>query len=470
MDRRGHGPRGASDSHNQGRPGRHGRTTWRSIVAVVLSFVFCFVLAACGSSGDSPPATPAVDAESTSSAEARTVVPGIASAEESGEETPSAPDPRPFAGGTYTYNWDGQPEEPAPFTQTSQSSWDVQVHKRNHHTDPGRIDPMQAQHGPGCEAPHMTHEISTVEQTVFRCRDHVMTALNASDYGLIYLTPDHLADWSDGEAIVRFDMSTFRTSSRDWISINVQPFEANHALPLEDTFPDLQGMPAETVSIRLDQDGWSHRLHQGGERIRDTGECTRNDWDDWLEPDKSRRDTFEMRITPTNVTFGMPGYQQEICSINIPGGLDWDQGIVQFGHHSYTPSKDQDCSEAHQGDCGANTWHWSDVEISSAVPFTMIKPDRLWYNSRDANPETVTFQEPAPQNAYLRFASWGRVEIDYGDGWVAVEPLSLESREHARSHWLPVPEGTQQVQVRWSEDDWFTGPYTAQGFAIWAAP
>ena len=368
----------------------------------------------------------------------------------------------------YTYNWDGQPEEPAPFTQTGQSSWDVQVHKRNHHTHPGQIDPMQAQHGSGCEGPHMTHEISTVEETVFLCRDHIMTAINASDYGLIYLTPDHMADWSDGEAVIRFDMSTFRTSTRDWISVNIQPFEDNHALPLEGSFPDLQGMPDDAVSVRLDQDGWKHRLHQDGDRVRDTGECTRNDWDDWLEPDKSRRDTFEMRVTSDNVTFSMPGYDQELCSIDIPGGLDWDQGIVQLGHHSYTPAKDQGCSDPHQGDCGANTWHWSDVEISPAVPFTMIKADRLWYNSREADSHTVTFQEPAPEDAHLRFASWGNVELNYGDGWFSVDALQQRNREHARSFWVPIPEGTQAVDIRWSDDSWFTGPQTAQGFAIWS--
>ena len=39
-----------------------------------------------------------------------------------------------------------------------------------------------------------------------------MTSINASGYGVIYLTPDQMVDFSAGEAVVRFDMSTFRTS------------------------------------------------------------------------------------------------------------------------------------------------------------------------------------------------------------------------------------------------------------------
>ena len=41
--------------------------------------------------------------------------------------------------------------------------------------------------------------MSSAEMTVFRCKDHVMTAIRADDYGVIYLTPDRLLDWSDGD-------------------------------------------------------------------------------------------------------------------------------------------------------------------------------------------------------------------------------------------------------------------------------
>ena len=39
---------------------------------------------------------------------------------------------------------------------------------------------------------------------VFQCRNHVMTAINASGYGVIYLTPNHLVDLSLERSVISF--------------------------------------------------------------------------------------------------------------------------------------------------------------------------------------------------------------------------------------------------------------------------
>jgi len=85
--------------------------------------------------------------------------------------------------------------------------WDVQVHSRDPQTWQ-QIDPGHAGHGPGCEAPPATHEISHYEDAVFLCRDHIMTTLNAEGYGAIYLTPPEMVDFSQQEGVIRFDVST----------------------------------------------------------------------------------------------------------------------------------------------------------------------------------------------------------------------------------------------------------------------
>jgi hypothetical protein len=85
--------------------------------------------------------------------------------------------------------------------------------------------------------------------------------------------------------------------------------------------------------------------------------------------------------------------------------------VVQFGHHSYDPTRN--CPT-----CGPNTWHWDNVSLSSAIPFTMLRADR-----RSVDPDTdpaLHFPGPAPAHARLRFAAVGRqvaVSTDGGATW-----------------------------------------------------
>src|SRR5581483_1478958 len=76
--------------------------------------------------------------------------------------------------------------------------------------------------------------------------------------------------------------------------------------------------------------------------------------------------------------------------------LAWNQGVVQLGHHSYNPQKDCPASSP----CLPNTWHWNNVRISPAVPFSIQRvPVRMVQTSDD-------YPLPAaPAGAMLRFAA-----------------------------------------------------------------
>ena len=78
-----------------------------------------------------------------------------------------------------------------------------------------------------------------------------MTSINANGYGLIALTPNQLVDFSSGEAVVSFDMSTFRSSPRDRVSIWLSPFDEHFPLPLAEWYPDLAGDPHRGVQIEM---------------------------------------------------------------------------------------------------------------------------------------------------------------------------------------------------------------------------
>lgn len=376
-----------------------------------------------------------------------------------------------------TETFTGRPASP---TAYHPPGWDVQIHSRDS-TAWETLEPMAVQHGPACEPPLATHAHTGAYPTsVFQCSDHLMTAISAGGYAVIYLTPPALLDWTNGEAVVRWDMSTFRTSYRDWVDLWLSPMEDHLALPLDRWLPDLAGEPRHAVHIRMDNNIFRPEI------FRDfVQEEPASQWwigyDTFLTPDAARRDTFELRMTRTHVKFGMPGYNFWWIDTDI-ADLGWSQAVVQLGHHDYNPSKD--CEYQGLPTCSANTWHWDNVSLSPAVPFTItpLSPRRLGSHQPDAA-NVWTLPSPAPAGAMLRYAGVGTdpgtqraamtLSYDEGATWqpVAPQPAPPEIRQdgnsdHTRSYWLPLPAGTTSVRVR-SDGDWYSRIWQAKDASMW---
>ncbi len=364
------------------------------------------------------------------------------------------------ANNTFHETFDGNPVVPQPWEP---GSWDVTVHSR------GRehlyeLTAMHAGHGEYCEPPAATHLISGYEEAVFQCRDHVMTAINDAGYGAIYLTPNQLIDFSGGEAVVRFDVSTLRTSSRDWIDLSITPYADHLQLPLIDWLPDLSGEPRRGVNIRMDVFNGDTifkasviRNHQA----QDVGGNWWTGYESFLTPSATTRTTFELRISETHLKFGIPAHDFWWIDSDI-AALGWNQGVVQFGHHSYTPTKD--CSS-----CSPNTWHWDNVVIDPAVPFTMLRANRR-YVDHTTSP-SVSFSAPAPSNAYLRFAAIGKnleISTNGGNSWQAAQPQAQERYDEDKfwSYWMPIPAGTTEVRFR--GQNWWGGVWHVRDISIWS--
>ena len=359
---------------------------------------------------------------------------------------------------SFVETFTGRPAAPEPWRP---ANWDVTYHLRegDNWTTPL---PVAAHHGPDCSAAPNTHDVYEIDQAVYQCNDHMMTAINGGSYGVVYVTPDHMVDFSQGEAVVSFDLSTFRSSPRDWIDVWISPYDDHVQLPLQEWLPDLNGEPRQAVHVSLDLGGG----YFNGAVIRDfNGEELRiasdTPYERFLTPSAVRRDTFELRISRTGLKFGMPQYNQWWLDSRF-ADLGWDRGVVQFGHHSYDPEK---CDEA----CGPGTWHWDNVSISPAVPFTMVKADRRYVNA--GTDPSVTFAAPAPADSNLRFAGIGanlQVSFDDGATWYEAPPREQKrmNDEHFKSFWLPVPEGTQRVQFR--GEDWWGGDWHVSDLSIWS--
>ncbi|MFN8632441.1 MAG: hypothetical protein U0893_01210 [Chloroflexota bacterium] len=367
------------------------------------------------------------------------------------------------APGTFLDTFDGRPDVPTPWHG---DGWDVTVHSRDKGTF-DELEPVAAHHGPNCSAPPDVHVTSSYEDAVFQCNGHIMTSIAAGGYGVIYLTPNQLVDFSAGEAVVRFDLSTLRTSPRDWVDIWLTPYEDHLQLPLDDWLPDLTGEPRRSVHLRMDSQPDLSIFKAAIFRDTTVEEPKVNTWRGYesvLTPSAVRRDPVELRISRTSIKLGMPEYNFWWIDTKI-ADLGWDHAVLQLGHHSYNPSK---CD----GRCQPNTWHWDNVSIAPAVPFTIVQPeDRRWVN--DDLGASVTFTAPAPPDSHLRFVAIGsgiEVSFDGGASWQPAQPRPVRASHDLGgtflSYWTPMPAGATSVKLR--GEGWRDGPWRARDFTIWS--
>lgn len=323
---------------------------------------------------------------------------------------------------------------------------------------------MNADHGPDCAAPPATHVIARTDDMVFRCNNHIMTSVNAG-YGAVYLTPNALLDFSEGEAVLRWDMSTLRTSSRDWVDIVLMPWEQN----LQVNYIDVH-MPQEAVHLLL---GGSQVFIPSVVRNYEETRLSADTYHNWdmvladhgLTASATRRDTFELRLSRTHMKLSFPAYDFTWIDTDINPPLTWDQAVVQLNHRSYNPEKS--CN--FDGTCRPNTWHWDNINLSPAEPFTILRGDRRYVDSTTTG--VVNFGAPSPENARLRFAGVGQpitYSIDGGVTWLSptVQARDPGKPEVANAYWTPIPAGVTSIQFRGTPNggrDW-----GVQDIAIWA--
>lgn len=329
-----------------------------------------------------------------------------------------------------------------------------------------------------------SHPASTYEDLNYRCRNHMMTSLKASGYGVIYVTPNALVDIpSAGEAVIKFNLSTLRTHGDDWVDIWISPWEDNLELPLDADLAatDLQGPPRRGIHVRMTRD--KSRSAFEAFYIKDFQETklpsNAAGYESIILPVSTRRDLFELRISRSHVKFGMsklagtpnePAGAIVWVDAELPAALDWSQGVVQFGHHSLGQT-------IADNDSVGGTWHWDNFSMAPATQFRMVKATARYADA--ANP-VVTFPEGAPAGAFLRFAGFGeKVEVSF-DGertWQKAE-RQLEKTDVANrfhSYWTPAPAGVTSVAFRAKKDPNASeasnrdqGPWMVRDIAFWA--
>jgi len=360
------------------------------------------------------------------------------------------------------------------------AGWSVVRHQR----DPQswyKIEPMMAWHGTTCQPPidpvEPTHHVEEYRDMLFLCRNHMMTATNASGYGVNYVTPGHLVDFSAGTAVVRFDVTSKRETGRDWIDLWITPYHDNLVAPLDDSLPDLQGEPRRAVHVRMTAERARAAFEAAVVRNHVATRVPSLTTEGYeaafaargLAPSATRRDTFELHISRTRIKFGMPRYN--LWWVDAPvDDLGWSQGIIQLGHHSFNPA----------GDGGsATTWHWDNIGAAPASPFTILRASSRFVDASTPNGE-VTFATAAPTGAFLRGAGIGATEVSFAKAtgkfskWKRVRLQAQKRLDPTRfaSGWMPIPAGTTRVRFRPVnvKGDPSGGLWMVRDIEIWSAP
>ncbi|MEM7117518.1 MAG: polysaccharide deacetylase family protein, partial [Chloroflexota bacterium] len=368
---------------------------------------------------------------------------------------------------SYTFNegFDGSPAAPQPWADSA--VWDISVHSRDA-SSWYALPAMQADFGSDCSDVPNSHQITAYEDVVYQCNGQVVTAINGSGYGSAIIMPNHMVDFSSGEAVIRFDTSTLRTSTLDFFDIWITPFDKQLHSPTISWMPDLFGAPRDAVHINLEPGSYNRFAAKITRDFQTTGLPTTGaawqGYEYFLTPTNSELDTFELRISETHIKFGMPEHDFWWIDTTF-AALGWNQGVVQFGHQSANPTSP--CGN--NGSCGPNSWHWDNISIDPAQPFTMIHADRRYIDA--SSPDAVTFSSAVPADAYLRFAAIGQnIEVSFDDGatWAPAQLQEQANYNTARfqTYWIPLAQGTTSVKVQ--GQNWWGGGWHARNFTVFS--
>src|SRR5581483_11376042 len=144
------------------------------------------------------------------------------------------------------------------------------------------------------------------------------------------------------------------------------------------------------------------------------------------------------------------------------------------------------CVKPVAGRPAGNTWHWSNVSLSPAVPFTMLRGDMSLTGLSAAGSRTVHFAQPAPASSFLRFgalAQRGSVRISANGGapFPAVEAPQCGDFPTPSgacpgvsdgvyiSYFTPIPAGTTSVTFQAANSPHANQPWTIQDVSIWSS-
>jgi hypothetical protein len=336
--------------------------------------------------------------------------------------------------------FEGSPLEPVSYNSGGfMAGWDVTIDGSENGDQ--SMSSATAHHGADCSPAPGSHHVSNFDAAVFQCRDHFMTVGEGGEgkYTIISVTPPFLLDFSAGEACASVDISTWRSSDRDWWELWLTPFADNLTEPHQDWLPAANGEPRNAVMVRLEG---ADSLIAFSVKNFDATEVARASFRQFIgEPSATKRLQHSFCMSKTGLTFSIDGKKALEARLAIAG---WDRAVFQMQHSTYNPDKGA-CVQA----CGVNTWHWDNVKISPSVPFYIDRATPRYGTE-------FSLSQPTPAGSYLRFSGLGswQFSANGGESWAPVARQAMEDDrpEHGQTFWQPIPEGVTRILLRGRSD------------------
>jgi hypothetical protein len=218
---------------------------------------------------------------------------------------------------------------------------------------------------------------------------------------------------------------------------------------------DGSGMPLNAIHVRQEGiDEWQIQISRNGQ-IEVLGTLA-IPFDGFGGASRVTRTPVRIVFSTTSLTLSYPTVPGASTTVSF-APLSWNQGVVQFGHHSYTPLKD--CEDNPQFICAANTWHWDNIGISPALPFYQWQatPERTGAPITDSDPRPMSFGRRAPSGSALYFSGNCGVEVRDTESseWREATIIQNIHSEHTQSYRVSVPTGSAGVEFRFVDN----GPY-----------
>ncbi|MEO1060390.1 MAG: hypothetical protein AAFZ07_03150 [Actinomycetota bacterium] len=424
--------------------------------------------------------------------------------------TTTAPPPTtttPPPSGTWAYEetFDGDPASPSQellpddleFVTTHRS------HPQDHFTR--AFGPYPADHGADCAGPNPEvsplpqHEVvahqygtgSNPDESFFICKNHMMSSMgDVSPYTVTAFWPRQEFDFSDGGTL-EFEVNINDAHAvRSWWEVMIVPRDqlkvgaGPTSSPISETYPDdriVLDFRRNVRTIKVGEDalapeGWLANETQWGQW--DFAWWRDLHPDDPALDDRRIRRTMRMTFEQDRITWGIEtadgGFDE--WSVDVPGGLPFDRGLVLFKTHAYTPTKD--------GNLDVYTFHWDNLRFDGPVvgEYDVAEASDVVYLQRNGDrqvgeSETVTIDldEIGPNPVLfgqVHQPKTGQVLLSINGGPpTAVHPYEYDRRDCVSDHWSSFRLELDPDQLRVGENDltWTIGPRPdcTDGDVVW---
>ena len=249
-------------------------------------------------------------------------------------------------------------------------------------------DPYPADHGDDCAGPNPdvsplpSHLVTTSQawdgsdpdESFFICKNHMMSSMGDVDgYSLSAFWPRQEFDFADG-GLLEFEVNINEGHTvRHWWEVMIAPRDQLHFgagpvdSPIDETYPDDRIVLQFRNTVRRIGVGTGAQAPDGWlVDERQFGPYQPAFWRD-LQPgdpasdDRRIRRTMQIRLDGDRIVWGIETAAGDFdeFSVDVPGGIPFDRGVVMFKTHSYTPGKDRNTD--------VFTFHWDDIRFDGPV-------------------------------------------------------------------------------------------------------